>query len=87
MASNTHIVEIVPPGFTHHDWFRKAAGAAGLVYHRFEADMITGTVDGPDLAKCKKLPVEKRVKQPCSDLLRDQNVHIDISRWRQEMAF
>ena len=74
------VIEISPPMF-EHDWFEKAADDVGVKYYKFEAD---GTEDSEMLRECKSRGVNRK-KQPCSDILRDQNVEIDIERFDREL--
>jgi hypothetical protein len=84
MASNAVVVEIMPPLF-RHDWFAKAARAAGVRHFWFEADVIPGFVDPPGLRACKQPRADRR-RQPCSDNLRDQSVHVDLGKFDRELG-
>jgi hypothetical protein len=84
MEVNTVVVEIMPHWFKH-DWFRKAAGAAGVRHFWFEADKVKGMEEKKEVRECKQSGVDRR-KQPCSDFLRDQNVQIDIGRFDRELG-
>jgi hypothetical protein len=85
MDSGALVVEIVGPVFRHHYWYRMACKAAGLRHYIFEGDPVAGEVDPPELRDCKRNGAD-RVHQPCSDLLRDQSVHIDIGRFEKELG-
>jgi hypothetical protein len=85
MPLSAALIEIVPPFFTHQNWFEIAARASGLRFYRFEADSVPGTIDSETVSHCKKHPEERR-RQPCHDALRDQNVHVGLSRFEAEVG-
>jgi hypothetical protein len=85
MDTGALVVEIVGPLFRHHYWYQMACKAAGLRHYLFEGDPVAGVIDPPELMACKRKGAD-RARQPCSDLLRDQNVHIDIGRFERELG-
>jgi hypothetical protein len=85
MKHGSLLVEIVPPNFTHNDWYAKVAAAAGLRYHRFEGDRIHGVGLGYALNKCWAEDLDM-TQQPCHDALRDQNTVLDMPRFRRELG-
>jgi hypothetical protein len=85
MKEGSLLIEIVPPNFTHNDWYAKAAAAGGLRYYRFEGDPVRGGGMSREVHKCLTEGGDK-TQQPCHDALRDQNTMIDMPRFRKEVG-
>jgi hypothetical protein len=81
MAADTVVVEIMPHLF-RHDWFAKAAAAAGVRHFWFEGERV---VESKEVRECKLKGIDRQ-KQPRSDFLRDQNVRIDLGRFERELG-
>jgi hypothetical protein len=75
--ATTHLVEIIPYGYTCRDWYETAAHVAGIVYHGVMNRRPPERPESEDLAVCLDSP-GLCATLTCHDPLRDQAIELEM---------